>query len=128
MAVNIDCSYDKTTRKLSLSNMFTSKEVRAAAGETLKLTVSNVRNPVNFIPKKGILVETVASKGNVIDSSTSAYITSTQSISLSKGSLVPTSQKPIVSEIDTFKLEVTNPMPIEPGCIIEVVFPTDLPV
>jgi hypothetical protein len=61
MASTITCSYDKTTRRLTLTGMISSDISGGAT--SLKFTVDNFLNPYSGVPKTGFYISTADSAG-----------------------------------------------------------------
>ena len=122
MTTSLTCTFDSTTRTLTVRNAFSAS---VPAGTQLSFMIKDVRNPVSAIPVTNIEVFTVddSTKEGVIDWA-SGTLTVTTPARIVTSAVKPDST--LVQDLTTYRVEFLVPVPLSAGCIIEIIFPSQI--
>lgn len=120
----ISCTFSTSTDTLTVSNSFDTADI--AAGTVLSFTCSGFKNPISTAIKTGFTIITVAGDGGRVDSlATTLQVSNPATISSATLSYLDTQ---VVQTLAVFQLTFPSPVPLDAGCIIDIQFPSDLPI
>ena len=121
---SISWTFSSSTNTLTVSNSFNTADI--AAGTVLKFSWSGFRNPISTAAKSGFTVSTVAGDGGNVDSlAMTLQVTNPASISTATLTYLDTQQ---VQTLAVFRLTFPSPVPLDSGWLIDIQFPSDLPI
>lgn len=97
---------------------------KLAANSTIIFQLTNFLNPLSTATYTGFTITTYDSVGGTIDSDSTANIWVTTSASIPNGTLTSLNTT-LVQQITTLQLVFYSPLPLNAGCIIDIIFPSD---
>jgi hypothetical protein len=94
------------------------------AGSTVSFSVSKFHNPISTAVYTGFELTTYDSVGGTIDTDKDVILRISKSVSIPNG-VLKSRDKTEVSERAVLRLEFDNPVPLNIGCVIEIIFPSE---
>ena len=103
-----------------------------AGGTEISFDIEGIKNPMSTAPLEGITITVIAPDGGDVDEAEAALEVSTPAevqdvsfISFTPEGAIDGSEK-VVQEPNVLRVQFTAPLPMNEGCIIQIIFPPQI--